>query len=464
MSSSARPPTSSSRSCCCRRSSQLPGSISSISSFRTPSPCPGSSPDCCSTSRQGAFHGSTPTVGILVGGGVFLGDHRRKPGRHGWRRPEARRDARRVSRLEGACCSHCSSRSSRVARSGPCSWLTGLRSRKDPIPFGPFLAAGGAMALFWGERAFDLVDGRIGRMNARGFALAELMVVLAIAGALGHLGGADALELREDSGAPGGSARARHLDQSRVVRSRSPGISTVCVEVACPDEHPAADRQGAAARSGSGLGTDGAGAIKISDSSALHDQHDGERRLHESRAPPAPAGTYTLTNPTRNGDADRGRRRDRPRQRAVRQPMRNAEPASRSGEVLVAIFVLAIGLVGDRHRISIRHERRSRSARARRRRHASSPSSGSNGSGAGADQLVERDAGGRAPRRRATARDRRRIALPARDDDHRQPGGACAAQLQARAGHGVLPAGHGTGPGSIRNARLDVVTMLVTRS
>ena len=31
---------------------------------------------------------------------------------------------------------------------------TGLRGRKDPIPFGPFLAAGGAMAFFWGGHAF----------------------------------------------------------------------------------------------------------------------------------------------------------------------------------------------------------------------------------------------------------------------------------------------------------------------
>ncbi|MGH7345910.1 MAG: prepilin peptidase [Candidatus Rokuibacteriota bacterium] len=31
---------------------------------------------------------------------------------------------------------------------------TGVRDRKDPIPFGPFLAAGGVMALFWGEQAF----------------------------------------------------------------------------------------------------------------------------------------------------------------------------------------------------------------------------------------------------------------------------------------------------------------------
>ena len=29
---------------------------------------------------------------------------------------------------------------------------TGVRGRKDPIPFGPFLALGGAVGLFWGER------------------------------------------------------------------------------------------------------------------------------------------------------------------------------------------------------------------------------------------------------------------------------------------------------------------------
>jgi len=29
---------------------------------------------------------------------------------------------------------------------------TGVRGRKDPIPFGPFLAAGGAAGLLWGER------------------------------------------------------------------------------------------------------------------------------------------------------------------------------------------------------------------------------------------------------------------------------------------------------------------------
>jgi len=30
--------------------------------------------------------------------------------------------------------------------------VTRIRGRKDPIPFGPFLAAGGAAGLFWGER------------------------------------------------------------------------------------------------------------------------------------------------------------------------------------------------------------------------------------------------------------------------------------------------------------------------
>jgi leader peptidase (prepilin peptidase)/N-methyltransferase len=40
--------------------------------------------------------------------------------------------------------------------------LTGRRGRKDPIPFGPFLAAGGAMALFWGEQAFSWWMGGFG--------------------------------------------------------------------------------------------------------------------------------------------------------------------------------------------------------------------------------------------------------------------------------------------------------------
>jgi leader peptidase (prepilin peptidase)/N-methyltransferase len=40
---------------------------------------------------------------------------------------------------------------------------TGIRRRKDPIPFGPFLALGGVVGLFWGERlARWYVSGFIG--------------------------------------------------------------------------------------------------------------------------------------------------------------------------------------------------------------------------------------------------------------------------------------------------------------
>ena len=40
--------------------------------------------------------------------------------------------------------------------------VSGRRGRKDAIPFGPFLAAGGAMALFWGERAYSWWMGGFG--------------------------------------------------------------------------------------------------------------------------------------------------------------------------------------------------------------------------------------------------------------------------------------------------------------
>jgi len=37
-----------------------------------------------------------------------------------------------------------------------------LRGRKDPVPFGPFLAVGGAMGLFWGTRVFAWYAGGFG--------------------------------------------------------------------------------------------------------------------------------------------------------------------------------------------------------------------------------------------------------------------------------------------------------------
>ena len=42
-------------------------------------------------------------------------------------------------------------------------WPAGRKGRKDPIPFGPFLAAGGTAALFWGRRTTDMVPERSSR-------------------------------------------------------------------------------------------------------------------------------------------------------------------------------------------------------------------------------------------------------------------------------------------------------------
>jgi leader peptidase (prepilin peptidase) / N-methyltransferase len=101
------------------------------------------------------------TVGILVGGGVFLviilgsrggmGGGDLKLGAMlgaflGWK---ALLFALFVAIVSGGVV-------------GAVLLAAGLRSRKDPIPFGPFLAAGGAMALFWGERVFDWWMGGLG--------------------------------------------------------------------------------------------------------------------------------------------------------------------------------------------------------------------------------------------------------------------------------------------------------------
>jgi len=101
------------------------------------------------------------TVGILVGGGVFLviivgsrggmGGGDLKLGAMlgaflGWK---ALLFALFVAIVAGGAV-------------GAVLLAAGLRSRKDPIPFGPFLAVGGAMALFWGERIFDWWMGGLG--------------------------------------------------------------------------------------------------------------------------------------------------------------------------------------------------------------------------------------------------------------------------------------------------------------
>ena len=40
--------------------------------------------------------------------------------------------------------------------------MTGIRGRKDPIPFGPFIALGTLAALLWGSQILNLLFGPLG--------------------------------------------------------------------------------------------------------------------------------------------------------------------------------------------------------------------------------------------------------------------------------------------------------------
>ena len=113
---------------------------------------PGILAGCLANLATGRVPWVDSLLGIVVGGGVFHGYHPRPSGgRNGRGRHEAGRDARCLPRLE-----------SRPGRGFRCRrprrhlalalLASGKRGRKDPIPFGPFLAAGGAAGLFYGER------------------------------------------------------------------------------------------------------------------------------------------------------------------------------------------------------------------------------------------------------------------------------------------------------------------------
>lgn len=135
-------------------------------------------------------------------------------------------------------------------------------------------------------------------MSARGFTLVEIMVVLAIAGVLATL---VAPALTSYARTATLQAAARQLATS-INLGRQVAISrntTVCVEVA----PPASIRLRTGGCSGAiwaGPGTDGAGAIKISDASALQISTTANV-VFTGLGAASPAGTYTLTNPASNG-------------------------------------------------------------------------------------------------------------------------------------------------------------------
>jgi type II secretion system protein H len=135
-------------------------------------------------------------------------------------------------------------------------------------------------------------------MNARGFTIAELVVVLAIAGVLATLV------------APALSSYARTVTLQAAARELATSINlgrqiaisrntTVCVEVSAPI-NIRLRTGGCDGAIWTGSATDGSGAIKISNSSALQISSTANV-VFTSLGAASPAGTYTLTNPVNKG-------------------------------------------------------------------------------------------------------------------------------------------------------------------
>jgi type II secretion system protein H len=134
-------------------------------------------------------------------------------------------------------------------------------------------------------------------MNARGFTLAELMVVLAITGVLATL---VVPMLTSYAGTATLQAAARELATS-INLGRQIAISrntTVCVEVSAPT-NIRLRTGGCGGAVWTGPGTDASGAIKISDTSELRIGTTANV-VFTSLGAASPAGTYTLTNPATN--------------------------------------------------------------------------------------------------------------------------------------------------------------------
>jgi len=135
-------------------------------------------------------------------------------------------------------------------------------------------------------------------MNARGFTLVELMVVLAIGGVLAAL---VTPALASYARTATLQAAARELATS-INLGRQLAISrntSVCVEVASPTQLRLRSG-GCAGPIWTGPGTGASGAIKISDAVALRISATANV-VFTGLGAATPAGTYTLTNPASNG-------------------------------------------------------------------------------------------------------------------------------------------------------------------
>jgi type II secretion system protein H len=135
-------------------------------------------------------------------------------------------------------------------------------------------------------------------MNPRGFALVELMVVVAITGVLATLVAPTLLSYLRTSALQAGArelAAAINLGRQLAIAQNT----AVCVEVTSGSLRL---RMGGCAGSiWTGLGTDASGAIKISESSGLLIINTAANIVFTALGAASPAGTYTVIHPA-SGD------------------------------------------------------------------------------------------------------------------------------------------------------------------
>ena len=143
------------------------------------------------------------------------------------------------------------------------------------------------------KRKGRVVRGRIQQMNARGFTLAELMLVMAIIGILAALATPTLISYAQTAAL---QASAREL-ASAINLGRQIAITrntTVCVEVTGTNLRLRTG--GCLGTIWTGPGTDGGGVIKISDPGVMQISTTANV-VFTSLGAASTVGTYTVTNP-----------------------------------------------------------------------------------------------------------------------------------------------------------------------